>query len=70
MFIFNEIFLTIEWMYNYNGAESYSHTDGKKKIFFNITTFAYFDNTNMSHIIRFHKISKKYFSKFVCYGFL
>jgi len=44
-FIFNEIFTTVEWIYNYNGAESYPHTDGKKKI---LSLLLYFPDKKLS----------------------
>ena len=44
-FIFNEIFTTVEWIYNYNGAESYPHTDGKKKI---LSLLLYFPDKELS----------------------
>ena len=44
-FIFNEIYTTVEWIYNYNGAESYPHTDGKKKI---LSLLLYFPDKELS----------------------
>ena len=29
-FLFNEIYTTVEWVYQFNGAELKTHTDGKK----------------------------------------
>jgi len=43
-FLFNEIYTTVEWVYQFNGAELWPHTDGKKKI---LTILIYFPDKDL-----------------------
>ncbi len=44
-FLYNEIYTTVEWVYQFNGAELWPHTDGKKKI---LTILLYFPDKDLS----------------------
>tara|TARA_B100001057_G_C22865499_1_gene956311 strand:+ start:668 stop:1477 length:810 start_codon:yes stop_codon:yes gene_type:complete len=44
-FLFNEIYTTVDWVYQFNGAELKPHTDGKKKI---LTILLYFPDKGLS----------------------
>jgi len=44
-FLYNDIITTVEFAYMYNGAKSYPHTDGMKKI---MSLLLYFPDENMS----------------------
>ena len=44
-FFFNEIYTTVEWAYMFNGADSWPHTDGMKKI---LSLLLYFPDKNLS----------------------
>tara|TARA_Y100000996_G_C22414187_1_gene598555 strand:+ start:54 stop:869 length:816 start_codon:yes stop_codon:yes gene_type:complete len=45
-FLYNEIFTTVEWAYLFDGAESWPHTDGKKKI---LSLLLYFPDDNLTN---------------------
>mgnify|MGYP007000462535 len=44
-FLFNEIYTTVEWAYMFNGADSWPHTDGMKKV---LSLLLYFPDKNLS----------------------
>ena len=45
-FIFNEIYTELSWAYLFNGAETWPHTDGKKKI---LSLLLYFPDKDLSN---------------------